>query len=117
MPAPGRPDGLREERRADRTRLTIQGLRPHRSSRAAHRSPPHRAAVQMKTIEVPLDLLLSRRLPGSRTFYYLISTAQDAVPRSSGRTPEIYFRAASNGLMRSPDLNFSEYRMTCLPGL
>src|ERR1700738_4225849 len=78
MPAPGRPDGLRGERQADRTRLTIQGLRPHRSSRAAQRSPPHRAAVQMTTIEAPPAPLLSRRSPVSRRPDYPIPLAQDA---------------------------------------
>ena len=35
----------------------------------------------------------------------------------SGKNREVYFRAASKGLMRSPDFNLSGNRITCLPGL
>src|ERR1700748_932438 len=123
-PSPERPDGRRGERRAGRRKATIQGLPRHRNSRAAHRSPPHRAAGQMKTIEVPLDPFLSRRFPGSHT-------SDDSIPRLAHPTPwgagaadldpphhdpekrEVYFRATSKGLTRSPDFHFAGNRITC----
>src|SRR5438105_3966756 len=108
MPAPGTPDGRRGERPADRTRPITRDLQPHRSSRAAHRSPPHRAAVQMKTMDLPPDPLLGRRFPGSRTVTISPHGQTHAGPTRVSPAvvpsrPKVYFRAASKGLTRSPD--------------